>query len=77
MLTTSLHIKNILPGTLDALKRRAQLNQRSLHDEIHAILEQTAQEVTPVSYPVEWITVQTGATNDHWSRREIYGTDAR
>jgi hypothetical protein len=74
----SLHIRDIPPDTLDALKRLAKGHHRSLQGELHAILELAARSAPPSkTESLEWIMVSTGKTEPTWSRSEIYDTDGR
>ena len=74
----ALHIRDIPPEVLDALKRRAARNERSLQGELRYILRKIA-EAEPVAPPrpleLHLATDARGKTS--WSREEIYGSDAR
>lgn len=74
----SVHITQVHPETIDALKRPARCNQRSLQGELRAILERAAGLAPPDATTDEFklVTVRTGYTGS-WSREEIYGTDGR
>lgn len=74
----SLHIRDLSPQTLDALKRLAHLHHRSLQGELHAILERAARMAPPADEEDELRlhTVDTGRQHD-WHREEIYGDEAR
>lgn len=74
---TSIHIRDVPPETLDALKRLAECNQRSLQHELHEILQRAAgQAPTAQDARLDLVTVRTGRSSV-WSRDEIYGLDAR
>ena len=73
-----IHIRDVAPDTLQALKRLASSNQRSLAGELRAILDQAARMAPPEpgSRSLDLVTVKTGRATA-WSRDEIYGTDGR
>ncbi|MBI3930234.1 MAG: hypothetical protein HY319_32155 [Armatimonadetes bacterium] len=68
----SIHIRNIDPETLDALKRLATLHHRSLQGELLAILEQAARLAPPPKRePLELHFVESGRRQT-LGREEIY-----
>jgi len=68
----SVHIRNISPETLEALKRLAALHRRSLQGELLAILEQAAGLAPPPRpQPLELHFVDTGRP-ETLRRSEIY-----
>ena len=74
----SLHIRDVDPNTLAALKRLAKSHHRSLQGELHTILERAARTAPPEQLEVmSWITVETGRSTSTWSRSEIYDDDGR
>lgn len=75
---SSLHVRDIKPATLEALKRLASSHHRSLQGELHAILDQSARLAPSAEEvrPLELVTVRTGHTAS-WNRDEIYGPDGR
>ena len=75
---TSIHIRDVAPETLQALKRLARSHHRSLQGELHAILERAAKMAPPDSEvrALNLVTVNTGHTTS-WSRDEIYGPGGR
>lgn len=75
---TAIHIRDVPPRTLDALKRLARSHHRSLQGELHAILEMAARVAPPDggTPPMNLVTVKTGLTTT-WSRDEIYGSGDR
>ena len=75
---TAVHITQIHPETINALKRLARSNHRSLQGELRAILERAARLAPPDATKDEFklVTVRTGYTGS-WSREEIYGADGR
>lgn len=74
----ALHIRNVDPSTLSALKRLARGHHRSLQGELHAILEQTARLAPPEQDDgdLTLVTVMTG-NESSWSRDEVYGDQGR
>ena len=75
---TSLHIRDVPPETLHALKRLARNHHRSLQGELHTILERAARMAPPDEdvRSLNLVTVKTGHTA-LWSRDEFYGPDGR
>ena len=75
---SSVHIRNVAPETLHALKRLARSHHRSLQGELHAILERAARMAPPDDdvRTLDLVTVRTGNTIP-WSRDEIYGSAGR
>ena len=75
---SSIHIRNVAPTTLEALKRLARSHSRSLQGELHAILERAPKMAPPDNElrALNLVTVNTGHTTS-WSRDEIYGLDGR
>ena len=74
----SLHIRDVDPNTLEALKRLAKSHRRSLQGELHIILERAARTAPPEQLEaISWITVETGRATSTWSRNEIYDDDGR
>lgn len=74
----SLHIRNVDPNILAALKRLAKSHHRSLQGELHTILERAARTAPPEQLEaISWITVETGRATSTWSRNEIYDDDGR
>ena len=74
----SLHIRDVDPNTLAALKRLAKSHRRSLQGELHTILERAARTAPPEQPEVmSWITVETGRAASTGSRSEIYDDDGR
>jgi len=73
----SIHIRDVEPAVIEALKRRAHGHHRSLQGELRSILEGAARTAPPAEPPtVSWVTVETGSTAG-WSRNEIYDDDGR
>ena len=75
---SAVHITQIHPDTISALKRLARSNHRSLQGELRAILERAARMAPPDTAKDEFrlVTVKTGCAGS-WSREEIYGADCR
>lgn len=75
---TAIHIRNVAPDTLQALKRLASSNHRSLQGELRAILERAARMAPSEQGPrsLDLVTVKTGQATG-WRRDEIYGADGR
>ena len=75
---SSIHIRDVAPETLQALKRLARIHHRSLQGELHTILERVARMAPPdeTVRTLSLVTVKTGHTTS-WSRDEIYGRDDR
>lgn len=73
----SLHIRDVAPQTLEALKRLARQHHRSLQGELHAMLERAAR-MAPPEQPRELNlnTVDTGRTGE-FTREDIYGDSGR
>jgi plasmid stability protein len=77
----AIHIRNVPEATLAALKRRAARHRRSLQMELHEILEQAARDEPPAPLPpIEGalrMAREVPASDDMWSREDIYDDDAR
>ena len=74
----SLHIRDVDPNILAALKRLAKSHRRSLQGELQAILERAARTAPPEQpEAMSWVTVETGRSTSTWSRSEIYDDDGR
>ena len=74
----SLHIRDVDPNILAALKRLVKSHRRSLQGELHAILERAARTAPPEQpEAMSWITVETGRATSRWSRSDIYDDDGR
>ncbi len=73
----SIHIRDIEPEVLAALKRLAQSHHRSLQGELRAILEREAR-LAPKAANDEFSlhTVASGTTGT-WSRDDIYDDQGR
>lgn len=75
---SSIHIRDVQPDTLDALKRLARSHHRSLQGELRVILDRVAQLAPPDedTRTLELVTVRTGHVTS-WNRDEIYGPEGR
>lgn len=73
---SAVHVTNIAPETILALKRLARSHHRSLQGELRAILDRAAKLAPPEpdTRTLDLVTVKTGYTGA-WSREEIYGGD--
>ena len=73
----SVHIRDVSPATLAALKRLAKSHGRSLQGELQAILDGAARTAPPEEETgLDWITVEAGGSPT-WSRSEIYDDRGR
>ncbi len=75
---SSIHIRDVAPDTVDALKRLARSHHRSLQGELRAILQRAAR-MAPAdegARKLNLVTVRVGAATS-WRREEIYGPDGR
>jgi plasmid stability protein len=80
----AIHIRDVPEETLAALKRRAARHRRSLQMELHDMLDRAARDEPPLA-PLPSIReelnmardVSTSASEDRWSREDIYGDDGR
>lgn len=75
---SSIHIREVEPATLAALKRLARSHHRSLQGELRFILDQAAR-LAPLednTHTLDLVTVRTGLATS-WSRDDIYGADGR
>ena len=75
---SSVHIRDVPPETLDALKRLARLHHRSLQGELRATLERAARMAPPEDgqRALRLVTARVGGPAS-WRREEIYGADGR
>ncbi|MCK5804911.1 MAG: hypothetical protein KAI66_18890 [Lentisphaeria bacterium] len=74
----ALHIRNVDPATLSALKRLARGHHRSLQGELHGILERAARLAPPEQDDggLDLVTVASGSDSS-WGRDNIYGNEGR
>lgn len=75
----ALHIRNVDDAVVEALKRRAAANHRSLEGELRLVVEEAAfgpSRKRPARRKLELHTVSVGSKSKY-SRDEIYGEDER
>jgi plasmid stability protein len=74
----SIHIRDVPLATVDALKRLARGNHRSLQGELRDILEKASRRapVPDRDDDLDLVTVRTGSTST-WRREEMYGDSGR
>jgi plasmid stability protein len=74
----AIHIRDLSKETIEALKRRARRNHRSLQQELKRILSEIGQEEPPAERlpPIDLHLSEAGG-NSTWSREEIYRDDGR
>lgn len=74
----AVHIRDIEPTTLNALKRLARSHHRSLQGELHVVLEQAARLAPGETERggLSLVTVKTGRKS-MWRREEMYGDQGR
>jgi Antitoxin FitA-like, ribbon-helix-helix len=74
----AVHIRDLPPDVLEALKRRARQNQRSLQGELRRILMKVAEADASLDpLPPLQLKLSQAAPRSSWSREEIYGADGR
>ena len=71
----AIHIRDIPDGVLEALKRRAAANHRSLQKELRQILVLAAQAPAGLPRNLTLKLVQAPAVASNWGRDEIYQDD--
>ncbi len=74
----AVHVRNVPPEVLAALKRRARRHHRSLEGELRELLSAVVREerLTEPAPPLE-LKLSTASPASSWSREEIYGDDGR
>jgi plasmid stability protein len=74
----AIHVRDLPREVIDALKRRASRNHRSLQQELKRILCSIAEEELPKP-PLAAIQLKmsSSTTGSSWGREEIYGDDGR
>ena len=74
----AVHIRDLPDDVVDALKRRAATNDRSLQKELRHILCGVAREAPPAEVlPPLKLKLSTARTRRPWTREHIYGDDGR
>ncbi len=74
----ALHIRDIPEEVIEALKRRAAENDRSLQKELRHILVSLVRESPPLEpLPPLKLNLSSARTDTDWSRGEIYQDDGR
>ncbi len=74
----ALHIRDIPEEVIEALKRRAAENDRSLQKELRHILIALVRESPPLEpLPPLKLNLSSARTDTDWSRDEIYQDDGR
>lgn len=74
----AVHVRDVPPEVLAALKRRARRHHRSLQGELKELLSEVAREERsgePVP-PLD-LRLSRASPRTSWSREEIYGDDGR
>ncbi len=80
----AVHIRDLSPEVVDALKRRAARHERSLEGELRFLLTSVAREEPPAQ-PLPAIRLHLAASAEPgaaageplWRREEIYGDEGR
>jgi plasmid stability protein len=74
----AIHIRAVSSETIEALKRLARGNHRSLQGELRGILEKASRRapMSDMEDDLDLVTVRTGSTSA-WHRGEIYGDPGR
>ena len=74
----AIHVRDIPRQVIDALKRRAARNHRSLQQELKRILCALAEEEEPkLSLPPIELYMSDAPAKGPWTREDIYGDDGR
>jgi hypothetical protein len=74
----ALHIRHVPPEVVDALKRRARANRRSLQGELLVALAEAAARAPPAEPPSPLrLVLSHAAVSSSWSRKDIYDDDSR
>ncbi len=78
MVMPAIHVRDIPEEVLNALKRRAASNERSLQQELRFALRKLAMDAPPAEPlpPVE-LELSDAAPQGRWRREEIYNDDGR
>ena len=74
----AVHIREVPEEILEALKRRAERNHRSLQKELQHILASVVRDNPHLEeLPPLKLHFSTTSSNKRWSREEIYSDDGR
>jgi plasmid stability protein len=74
----AVHVRDVPPEVLTALKRRARRHHRSLQGELRELLAAVAQEERrDEQVPPLVLRFSSAAPTTSWGREEIYGDDGR
>ncbi len=74
----AIHIRDITEETLEALKRRAAANDRSLQQELRHSLRKLAEDAPPADpLPLLKLEFSDAEPQGRWRREEIYSDDGR
>lgn len=75
---SAVHVRDVPPEVLAALKRRARRHHRSLQGELRELLSEVAREERRTDpQPPLALRLSSAAPTTSWSREEIYGDDGR
>jgi len=74
----AIHIREVPSETVEALKRLARGNHRSLQGELRDILEKASRRAPEpdTDSDLDLVTVRTGSTST-WRREDMYGDSGR
>ena len=74
----AIHVRDVPPEVIAALKRRAAASRRSMQREILDILVAATRDapVAPPVAPISLVVADAPATGE-WAREEMYGDDGR
>lgn len=74
----AIHVRDVPSETIEALKRLARANHRSLQGELREILEKASRRApsSDMDDDLDLVTVRTGSTST-LHREEIYGDSVR
>ena len=70
-------MRNLDPSVVDALKRRAARNERSLEGELRVLLSRIASEDAEDKRPPFRLHLSKGSNGKPWRREDWYGPDDR
>jgi plasmid stability protein len=73
----ALHIRDVPEEVVEALKRRAERNHRSLQKELRYILLSVVRKEPAIELPPIKLKLSRATGRGKWGREEIYGDDGR